>query len=47
MTKNGIFFEIIGKTQKESLEINKDFVIKVSELTKLNSFWFKNYFKEN
>ena len=47
LLKNGIFFEIIGKTQKESLEINKDFVIKVSELTKLNSFWFKNYFKEN
>ena len=47
LLKNGIFFEIIGKTQKESLEINKDFVIKVSELTKLNSLWFKNYFKEN
>ena len=47
LQKNGIYFEIIGKTQKEVLEINKDFSVKISDLNKFNSFWFKNYFGEN
>jgi len=47
LQKNGIYFEVIGKTQKEILEINKDFSVKVSDLDKFNSFWFKNYFGEN
>ena len=47
LKENSIYFEIIGKTQKNSLDINKDLSIKVTELSKLNSFWFKNYFKNN
>ena len=38
---------MLGKTQKDSLVLNKDFDIKLDELKKLNSSWFKNYFKEN
>ena len=46
LDKNGIFYELIGKTQKESLEIDKEFSEKLNNLYKLNSFWFKNYFNE-
>ena len=37
LKENSIYFEIIGKTQKESLEINKDLNIKITELNKLIS----------
>ena len=47
LEKNSVYFEILGKTQKESLELDKEFNIKISELNKLNSLWFKNYFNEN
>ena len=46
LDKSGIFYELIGKTQKESLEIDKEFSEKLNNLYKLNSFWFKNYFNE-
>ena len=29
------------------MNLDKEFNIKLSELNELNSFWFKNYFKEN
>ena len=38
---------MLGETQKGSLVLNKDFDIKLDELRKLNSSWFKNYFKDN
>ena len=44
---NSVFHEIIGKTQKDSLILDKEFDIKLSDLNELNSFWFRNYFKEN
>ena len=47
LEKNGIFYEIIGKTQRDSLDLYNEFNIKLNNLYKLNSFWFKNYFKEN
>ena len=47
LKENSIYFETIGITQKENLEINKNLIVKVSDLIKFNSFWFKNYFKEN
>ena len=47
LEKNSIFYEMLGKTQKDSLVLNKNFDIKLDELKKLNSSWFKNYFKEN
>ena len=46
LKENSIYFEIIGKTQKDSLEINKDLSTKITELSELNSFWFKKYFEE-
>ena len=47
LEKNGIFYEIIGKTQKDSLDLDKEFNIKLNDLYKLNSFWFRNYFEIN
>ena len=45
--KNSIYYDIIGKTQKDNLELNKEFNVKLEELNNLNSYWFKNYFREN
>ena len=47
LEKNSIYYEIIGKTQKESLNLDKDFDIKLTDLDKYRTSWFKNYFKEN
>jgi len=47
LENNSIFFEILGKTQKDCLDLDKEFNINVEELYQLNSFWFKNYFGEN
>jgi len=47
LEKNSIYYEIIGKTQKDSLELDKNFNIELSDLREMNSFWFKNYFNEN
>ena len=47
LKKNSIFYEILGKTQKDSLVLDKEFNIKLNDLNKLNSFWYRNYFKEN
>ena len=47
LEKNSIFYEMLGKTQKDSLVLDKDFNIELNDLRKLNSFWFRNYFKEN
>mgnify|MGYP001163559206 CR=1 FL=1 len=47
LKENSIYFEIIGKTQKDILEINKDLNIKILELDKLNSLWFRKNFEEN
>jgi len=47
LDKNGIYYELIGKTQKDSLDLDKEFSIKISDLNELNTSWFKNYFMEN
>ena len=47
LKKNSVYYEIIGKTQKNSLDLEKEFNIKLSELSKINSVWFRNYFDEN
>jgi len=47
LQKNSIYYEIIGKTQKDSLEFEKEINLKVDELKELNSSWFNNYFKDN
>ena len=47
LKKNSIYFEQLGKTQKEKLDINKKNSVTIEELKKVNSQWFKNYFIEN
>jgi len=47
LEKNNTYYEIIGRTQKESFELHKEFSIKLSSLNKFNSFWFNNFFKDN
>ena len=44
--KNSVYYEIIGKTQKDYLDLDKKFKIELTELNELNSLWFKSYFKE-
>ena len=45
LEENSVYFEILGKTQKNILNLNKEFKVDVSELKDLNSSWFKSYFK--
>ena len=47
LEKDGIYFDIIGITQNEALELNKSFSIKLTDLSELNSFWFKSFFAIN
>ena len=47
LDKNSVYFEIIGKTQKGNIEFKNKFNLKVSDLNTLNSFWFKNHFKDS
>ena len=46
LSKNSIYYEIIGRTQKDSLDFDKEFNIKLIDLATFNSFWFKDYYKE-
>ena len=46
LEKNNIYYEIIGKTQEKNLDLNREFSIKIEDLNKLNSSWFKNYYNE-
>ena len=47
MDKNGVYYEILGKTKENSLDFNNEFSINLSDLSDLNLFWFKNYFNED
>ena len=40
--KNSIYYETIGKTQKNYLSLEKEFDMNLSDLMKLSCFWFKN-----
>ena len=44
LQKNSVYYEKIGITQKENLDIDKEFKIILNELTEVNTNWFKNYF---
>ena len=46
LEKSNAYYEIIGKTQKDNLELSKEFNIKINDLYKFNTYWYKNYFKE-
>ena len=43
LEKNSIFYDIIGKTQKDYLDLHKEFNVKISDLEKVNSAWFKKF----
>jgi len=45
LDKSSIYYEIIGKTQKKYLDLENEFKIDIDELAKINSDWFKNYFR--
>ena len=47
LDENSIYYEIIGKTQKDSLDLEKEFNIKISDLKKLYYLWFNKYFNES
>ena len=46
LDKNSIYYEIIGKTQKNTLDLEKEFKIKLEDLNTINSSWFKKYYAE-
>ena len=47
LEENNIYYDIIGKTQNDRISLENEFDVKLSELEKLNTFWFRNYFKYN
>ena len=44
LKNNNIYYDLIGKTQKDALIIDKELKISVDELSQLNKSWFTNYF---
>lgn len=47
LTDNSVYFEKIGKTQKNTLEIKNEFKVNLNKLEELHRYWFNAYFKEN
>ena len=43
LNKNSVFFDQIGKTQKEKLTLEKNFEISINEIIEYNNRWFKKY----
>ena len=46
LEENSIYFELLGKSQINNLELSGKFKLSLSELSELNFSWFKSYFKE-
>ena len=47
MEENNIYYDIIGMTQNDRISLENEFDVKLSELDKLNTSWFRDYFKYN
>tara|TARA_Y100000590_G_scaffold275912_1_gene309775 strand:- start:3275 stop:5458 length:2184 start_codon:yes stop_codon:yes gene_type:complete len=47
LEENSVYYDSIGKTHSDTLDLGKELNIKIDELEKLNSSWFKRYFNEN
>ncbi len=47
LEENSVYYDSIGKTHGNTLDLGKELNIKIDELEKLNSSWFKRYFNEN
>jgi phosphoribosylformylglycinamidine synthase len=43
LKNNNVFYEIIGRTQKNYFEIQKELKISTKELYKINDQWYNNY----
>ena len=43
LKNNNIFYETIGKTQKDYFEINGEMKIDIKSLYKINNQWYNNY----
>ena len=41
--KNNVFYEIIGVTQKDFLEIEGEMKLNIKDLFKINNQWYNNY----
>ena len=44
LKNNNIYYDLIGKTEKNTLTLDKELKISVDELSQLNKSWFTNYF---
>jgi len=47
LKENSIYFEKIGITQKNFVELENEFKISIDDLGESYKYWFKNYFSEN
>ena len=45
LKNNNVYYDLVGKTQKNTLTIDKELKITVDELSQLNKIWFTNYFR--
>ena len=43
LKENNVYFEIIGFTQNEFFEIEKELKISINDLFKINNQWYNNY----
>ena len=43
LKNSNIYYEIIGFTQKNNLEVEDEFKINVKDLVKINNQWYNNY----
>ena len=43
LNKNNIYYEIIGKTQKDFFELEDEMKINVEDMSKINNKWYYNY----
>ncbi|MDC0205500.1 phosphoribosylformylglycinamidine synthase subunit PurL [Pelagibacteraceae bacterium] len=46
LEKSSIYYELLGKTQENFLELSKDFRIDLQDLKKIKTSWFNNYYNE-
>ena len=46
LSNNSVYFEKIGKTQKNYMEIKNEFKVNINILEELHKYWFNSYFRE-
>ena len=47
LKENSIYFEKVGITQKNFIELENEFKISLDDLSKSYKYWFRNYFSES